>query len=195
MQLAVTLTLWPLLLFLDLPVSALAPLVNLVLVPLFGVVIVPLALLGGLLVPFSPQLSGGLLRPLDGLAADPGPGPGAVLILVPLLPRRTIREAPGKPATFTYFAAIGLETFRFRVGSAPVQLGAEDVLVIAAQHRRLHRALDPGQLVTLGLLDAPVVVGTVGYARDVVRAARVEQVELGLVALAGQHAQRRGGTS
>ena len=46
LQLAVNLGLWPLLLAFGLPVASVAPLANLVLVPLFGAVVVPVALIG-----------------------------------------------------------------------------------------------------------------------------------------------------
>lgn len=63
-QLGVTVGLWPLLLVFGLPVSALAPLINLLLVPLFGVLIVPWSLLGGLLALPAPSLAALGVEPL-----------------------------------------------------------------------------------------------------------------------------------
>ena len=97
-QLALTLALWPVLLGAGLPASAVSPLVNLVLVPLFGVLIVPWSLIGGLTTLLVPDGAAALLWPLGqlldlvatGLAAAahwsphlPGLGPAALWLLVP----------------------------------------------------------------------------------------------------------------
>lgn len=68
-QLGVTVGLWPLLLVFGLPVSALAPLINLLLVPLFGVLIVPWSLLGGLLALPAPSFAALGVEPL-GIVLD-----------------------------------------------------------------------------------------------------------------------------
>jgi competence protein ComEC len=97
-QLALTLALWPVLLGAGLPASGISPLVNLVLVPLFGVLIVPWSLLGGLATLLVPDGVATLLWPLGqlldlvaaGLAVAahwspslPGLGPAALWLLVP----------------------------------------------------------------------------------------------------------------
>lgn len=64
MQLAVTLCLWPVLVFFGLPASGIAPLANLLLVPLFSLLVVPWALGGVLILMVSPQLGAHLLLPL-----------------------------------------------------------------------------------------------------------------------------------
>lgn len=66
-QAGITLALWPLLVHFELPASGAAPLVNLVLVPVFGLLIVPWSLLGGVMTALSPPLAHTLLVPLDGL--------------------------------------------------------------------------------------------------------------------------------
>ncbi len=69
-QLAISLVLYPVLLLFGMPLSWLAPMVNLVLVPLFGFVLVPLSLLGVLSLPwFAPaaDLLGWLAPLLQGL--------------------------------------------------------------------------------------------------------------------------------
>ena len=59
-QLGISLMLYPVLLLYGMPVSWLAPLINLILVPIFGFVVVPLSLLGVLTLPWVP-LAGELL--------------------------------------------------------------------------------------------------------------------------------------
>ena len=61
-QLALSIALWPILAAFGLPVSAVAPLVNLLLVPLFGLLIVPLSLLGTALLAVYPPSGGWLLQ-------------------------------------------------------------------------------------------------------------------------------------
>ena len=71
-QLAVSLALWPILNLFGLPVAVVAPVVNLLLIPLFGLVIVPLALLGTGLLMVAPDIGtaalGWLARLIDALA-------------------------------------------------------------------------------------------------------------------------------
>ena len=55
-QLAVSLALWPILNLFGLPVTVVAPFVNLLLIPLFGLVIVPSALLGAGLLMVAPDI-------------------------------------------------------------------------------------------------------------------------------------------
>lgn len=66
-QLAISLVLWPLLAVFGLPVSALAPLINLVLVPIFGLVVVPLALIGIVFLMMDPKIGVWIMRPLSDL--------------------------------------------------------------------------------------------------------------------------------
>ena len=66
-QLAISLLLIPLLAVFGLPVSRVAPLVNLLLVPLFGLIVVPLGLLGSLLAVSAPQIGDWLLGHLGTL--------------------------------------------------------------------------------------------------------------------------------
>ena len=66
-QLAISLALWPILMAFGLPVSGMAPLINLVLVPLFGFVVVPVALLGASGLLLDPERAAWVLRPLGGL--------------------------------------------------------------------------------------------------------------------------------
>jgi competence protein ComEC len=66
-QLALTLALWPVLSVFALPASSAAPLVNLLLVPLFGLLVVPVALLGAVLLMAAPALGSPLLLWLGGL--------------------------------------------------------------------------------------------------------------------------------
>ncbi len=63
-QLALSIALWPILAAFGLPVSAVAPLVNLLLVPLFGLMIVPLSLLGTILLVVYPASGTWLLQTL-----------------------------------------------------------------------------------------------------------------------------------
>jgi competence protein ComEC len=65
-QLGISLALIPLLGVFGLPVSAAAPLINLVLVPVFGFLVVPVALLGVALMPVVPGVGEALLRLLGG---------------------------------------------------------------------------------------------------------------------------------
>jgi competence protein ComEC len=96
-QLALTLALWPVLLGSGLPASAISPLVNLLVVPLFGILIVPWSLIGSLIAMLLPVLAAPLLWPLGqlldwvsmGLALGerwavflPGLHPGALWLLV-----------------------------------------------------------------------------------------------------------------
>ena len=66
-QLAITLALWPILMAFGMPASAVAPLVNLILVPVFGLVMVPLTLLGVILLLSIPAAGGWMLRQLGEL--------------------------------------------------------------------------------------------------------------------------------
>lgn len=66
-QLAISLALWPLLMAFGMPVSGMAPLVNLLLVPVFGFVVVPFALLGAFILMLDHDVGGWVLRPLGGL--------------------------------------------------------------------------------------------------------------------------------
>lgn len=63
-QLAISLALWPLLTAFGMPVSAMAPVINLVLVPIFGLVVVPSALIGTLLMLWNPEIGGWIMQPL-----------------------------------------------------------------------------------------------------------------------------------
>ncbi len=113
MQLAVTLALWPVLVFFGLPASGISPLVNLLLVPLFSVLVVPWALGGALLLMISPQLGAHLLQPLawlldlvqQGLAWASGlswvlpgmAGSGALLLLCLVFGAALLLMPPGLP--------------------------------------------------------------------------------------------------
>lgn len=66
-QVGVTLGLWPVLLLYGLPVSAISPFANLVLVPLFGLLIVPWSLLVGVLSAIAPAFAAVLSTPLGWL--------------------------------------------------------------------------------------------------------------------------------
>jgi competence protein ComEC len=66
-QLAISLALWPILMVFDMPVSGMAPVVNLVLVPVFGFVVVPFALLGTLVLMMDANFGARILGPLGGL--------------------------------------------------------------------------------------------------------------------------------
>lgn len=64
-QLAITLGLWPLLSLFGMTVSVLAPIVNLLLVPLFAFLVVPLSLIGSLLAPLSTDVAATVLETLS----------------------------------------------------------------------------------------------------------------------------------
>ncbi len=66
-QLAITLALWPILMAFGMPASGVAPLVNLILVPVFGLVLVPMTLLGVLLLLSVPAAGDWMLRQLGEL--------------------------------------------------------------------------------------------------------------------------------
>ena len=66
-QLAITLALWPILMAFGMPASGVAPLVNLILVPVFGLVLVPMTLLGVLLLLSFPAAGDWMLRQLGDL--------------------------------------------------------------------------------------------------------------------------------
>lgn len=66
-QLALGLALWPILALFDMPAAIGAPLANIVLVPLFGFVIVPVSLIGVALLPAAPAIGGGVLGLLEPL--------------------------------------------------------------------------------------------------------------------------------
>ena len=65
LQLALGIGLWPLLVVFDLPTAPLAPVVNLVLIPVFGFTVVPLSLVGVSLLLPSPELGAAMLGVLD----------------------------------------------------------------------------------------------------------------------------------
>lgn len=66
-QFALSLALWPVLAAFGMPGAALGPFVNLVAVPLFGVLIVPFGLLGSVLLGLVPDLGSGMLQAVGGL--------------------------------------------------------------------------------------------------------------------------------
>ena len=66
-QLAITLALWPILMAFGMPASGAAPLVNLILVPVFGLVLVPMTLLSVLLLLSVPAAGDWMLRQLGEL--------------------------------------------------------------------------------------------------------------------------------
>ena len=68
-QLALSLALWPVVAAFGMPASGVAPLVNLLLVPLFGFLVIPISLLGTALLALSTQAGTWLLQPL-GLLLD-----------------------------------------------------------------------------------------------------------------------------
>ena len=112
-QLAISLLLIPLLAVFGLPISRVAPLVNLLLGPLFGLIVVPLGLLGSLLAVSAPRIGDWLLGQLgtlidwmaDGLAwvgTLPGSttdlsGLGVVDLLAMLLALGLLMAPPGFP--------------------------------------------------------------------------------------------------
>ena len=105
-QLSISLALWPVLMNFGMLPSPAAPLVNLILVPLFGFVIVPLGLLLVLLLALLPNAAHWLAWPLgsllDGMYQS-------LELLVGLLPMPgLVTVAPGVPSLLLLVAAVGL---------------------------------------------------------------------------------------
>ena len=112
-QLAISLVLWPILLGFGMPASGIAPLVNLLLVPLFGLAVVPASLVGAGLLLVLPAAGGATLLAVGGLLdviheglvvagglAWPGPGPtasGTLEILLLTLAVALVMAPPGVP--------------------------------------------------------------------------------------------------
>lgn len=136
-QLAISLLLVPLLAAFGLPISRVAPLVNLLLVPLFGLIVVPLGLLGSLLAVSAPRIGDWLLGQLGtlidwmagGLAwvgALPGSttelsGLGVVDLLALLLALGLLMAPPGFPLRW-----MGIPLFATALFARAPQLSSGD---------------------------------------------------------------------
>ena len=104
-QLTITLALWPILMAFGMPASGVAPLVNLILVPVFGFLVVPLSLLGIVLLAFAPVAGHWLLSQVGELLG----GVHAGLALVAELPLPELAASGlGTPESLLLLAAVGL---------------------------------------------------------------------------------------